>query len=99
MGILFGILFAAAAQKLLDELKARFPTVAVLDALGVVYPEYWEQDDCDTSFHKYLNVLKEFYREPKWVGKEGEKKFIPTMLDKYKLESKQPLFQMAMVSN
>jgi hypothetical protein len=91
--------FAAAAQKLLDELKARFPSVVVLDALGVVYPQYWKQDDCDTSFCKHLNVLKEFYREPKWVGKEGEKRLIPAVLDKYKLESEQPLFKMAMVSN
>jgi hypothetical protein len=73
--------------------------MVVLDALGVVYPQYWEQDNYDTSFCKHLNVLKEFYGEPKWVEKKGEKRLIPAVLDKYKLESEQPLFKMAMVSN
>jgi hypothetical protein len=43
-------------------------------------------------------VLKEFYREPKWVRKEVEKRFI-RIVYKYKLESEQPLFKMAMVNN
>jgi hypothetical protein len=31
-----------AAQELIDELKARFPSQGVMDALGIVYPQYWK---------------------------------------------------------
>jgi hypothetical protein len=29
----------------------------VLDTLGVVYPQYWHQGDCEQSFRKLLTVL------------------------------------------
>jgi hypothetical protein len=54
-----------AARKFLDELKARFPEVNVLDALEVVYPQYWRQGDCEQSFRKHLTILKDFYGEPR----------------------------------
>jgi hypothetical protein len=46
-----------------------------------------------------LNILKHFYSEPKWIGKGDEKKLIAPILDRYHLESKQPLFKMAMMAN
>jgi hypothetical protein len=33
------------------------------------------------------------------VGKEEEKRFILDVLDKYKLDSKKPLFKMSIISN
>jgi hypothetical protein len=33
--------------------------------LGVVYPQYWHQGDCEISFMKHLSVLKDYYGEPR----------------------------------
>jgi hypothetical protein len=90
---------AAAAEVLIGEMKSRFPSHSILDALGVVYPQYWLQGDCEVSFMKHLNVLKDFYREPKWIGEGVEKRLIPPVLDRYRLESEQPLFKVAMMAN
>jgi hypothetical protein len=91
--------YAAAAEHLIAEMKSRFPSHSVLDALGVVYPQYWQQGDCEVSFRKHLNVLKDFYGEPKWIGEGAEKKLIPPVLDRYRLECEQPLFKVAMMAN
>jgi hypothetical protein len=29
------------AERIIDELEKRFPTVDVMDALGILYPQYW----------------------------------------------------------
>jgi hypothetical protein len=30
----------------------------VMDVLGIVYPQYWSQLDCEMSFPKHLQVIK-----------------------------------------
>lgn len=67
----------------------------------MLYPQYWLQGDCDISFCKHLKILQEFYGEPKWLGKEGHenRKLIPPMLDRFKLDDKQLLFKVAMIHN
>ena len=53
-----------AAVQLIVELKARFPVHNIMDALGVVYPQYWLQESApEVSFRKHLDVLKNFYGE------------------------------------
>jgi hypothetical protein len=86
-------------MKVLEELDARFPVVAVLDALGIVYPQYWLQGDCETSFRKHLTVLKEFYGEPRHVTRDGVWVHVPPVLESTRLEIEQPLFKMAMLAN
>ena len=44
-------------------------------------------------------MLKEWYREPRWIGKGEEKQLIPTVLDCFKLKMKQPLFKLAIILN
>jgi hypothetical protein len=92
-------MYAEAAQKLIDESKARFPSVAVMDALGVVYPQYWLQGDAEVSFRKHLTVLQDFYCEPKYVGTGSAMQLVPPILDRFKLEVEQPLFKVAMLNN
>jgi hypothetical protein len=70
-----------------------------MDALDVVYLQYMQQGACEVSFLKHLNVLKDFYGEPEWIGEGAEKKLIPSHLDKYRLESEQPLFKVGMMAN
>jgi hypothetical protein len=88
-----------AASKLLDETKARFLSVSLMDALGVVYPQYWIQGDCEDSFRKHLTILEDYYCEPKYVSNGAETLLIPPLLDRYRLEVEQPLFKVAMINN
>jgi hypothetical protein len=37
---LYCFLISEAAQEFIDELKTRFPSQGVMDALGIVYPQY-----------------------------------------------------------
>ena len=78
-----------AAELFITEMKSRFLSHSVLDAFGVVYPQYLQQGDCEVSFWKQLNILKDFYGEPKWIVEGTKKKVIPPILDRYYwLESK-----------
>jgi hypothetical protein len=70
-----------AALKLIDETKARFPLVSLMDALGIVYPQYWIQENCEDSFQKHLTILQDFYCEPKYVHNGAETLLIPPLLD------------------
>ena len=49
------------------------------------------------SFQKHLTVIKDFYGEPRTTKRDGESIVVPLVLDKFRLESKQPLFIMAML--
>ena len=51
------------------------------------------------SFRKHLQIIKDFYREPKWLGLGKDRRCIPAVLDKFLLDSEQPLFKMAMMAN
>jgi hypothetical protein len=33
----------------------------LMDALGVIYPQYWLQKDAETSFPQHLNIIKAQY--------------------------------------
>jgi hypothetical protein len=46
-----------------------------------------------------LDVLKDYFGQPRWVGNEENKKLIPPILDCYKLELQQPLFKLLLISN
>ena len=83
----------------MDEMSSRFPDHGLMDALGVVYPQYWLQGDCASSFRKHLDIIKNFYYEPKWIGEDEQKRCVPAVLDKFLLESEQPIFKIAMIAN
>jgi hypothetical protein len=48
----------AVAETLIQKLETRFVAHGVMDVLGIVYPQYCLQVDCDTSFLKHLVVIK-----------------------------------------
>jgi len=87
------------AHQLIDEFKSRFLAYGVMDALRVVYPQYWLQGDCETNFQKYLDVNKKFFGESRKIYKEEGKKLVPLVLDCFLLELQQPMFKLAMLSN
>ncbi len=43
-----------ATENLMKELEIRFPAHGVMNALGIVYFQYWLQLDCDASFPNHL---------------------------------------------
>ena len=87
-----------AALKLMDDTKARFMLVSLMDTLDVVYPQYWIQGDYEDSFWKRLTILEDYYCEPKYVSNGAEILLIPPLLDQYRLEVEQPLFKVAMIN-
>jgi hypothetical protein len=35
-----------------------------MDAFGIIYPQYWQDKDCDTNFDRHLKILKAHYGYP-----------------------------------
>jgi len=54
-------LCSEVAQSLSDELDKRFSQQELLDALGIIYPQYWQQEGVELNFLLHLAVLKKFY--------------------------------------
>jgi hypothetical protein len=53
--------FVDAAKTLVHELSMRFPAAGLMDALGIIYPQYWGKEDCDSKFEKHLKIIKGHY--------------------------------------
>ena len=88
-----------AASQLKDELQDCFSYHIVLDAMGIMYPQNWAQLDAKANFHKHLNILKDFYYEPKSLGTNEDERIIQPPLDGWKLEAQQGLFKTNMLAN
>jgi hypothetical protein len=52
----------ATAQELITQLSNRFPAANLMDALGVIYPQYWLEEDANSNFKKHFKILKAHYR-------------------------------------
>jgi hypothetical protein len=53
----------AAAEELISQLASRFPAADLMDALGIIYPQYWFEDGADSNFEKHLRVIKMHYAQ------------------------------------
>jgi hypothetical protein len=51
----------AAAQAVVQQLRERFPPVQLLDAFGIVQPEFWLQPEAPACFKSAVEVLIEQY--------------------------------------
>jgi hypothetical protein len=47
--------------KINDELEKHILTQDVMDALRLVYPQYWLQPSCEHTFPFHMAILKGFY--------------------------------------
>jgi hypothetical protein len=54
------------------ELEIKFQTHGVMNVLGIVYPQYWLQPDCDASFANHLQVFKVIFYYGKTMHKVDE---------------------------
>jgi hypothetical protein len=52
------IAMCITTEELIFELGNYFPSHELVDALGVVYPQYWLGLELETSFQLHLNVIK-----------------------------------------
>jgi hypothetical protein len=93
------------AQSLCDELDRRFPSQELLDAFGIIYPQYWRQEEAEESLAQHLLVLKEFYCRAKLVNEGrplvdgGSPYTAPKMLSASTLDNQQGLFKLTMKAN
>ena len=60
----------AVAARLIKELADRFPAAPLMDALGMIYPQYWLDADCEANFKRHLVVVKEHYGYNKKFSKK-----------------------------
>jgi hypothetical protein len=57
---------------LINKLDNHFLHCALLDAMGIIYPQYWLQPQCEESFAKHLEVLKVWYESKiLWYGESN----------------------------
>lgn len=84
---------------LVHELDERFPAHHVMNAFGVLYPQYWCQVSAEETFDKHLRVLMDTYGHGKILG-EGENKLLVTpLINRDALISQRALFKTCMKSN
>lgn len=95
----FWLFVAAAADQVMEEVRSRFPAYGLMDALGIVYPQYWKNGDLHALFRKHLDIIKAHFCESRSVGTGDDKMLVPALLDARKLESEQHLFRVSMVHN
>jgi hypothetical protein len=60
------------AENLTGELEIKFPTQSVINAFGIVYPQYWLQLNYDVAFANHLQVFKVTFCYGKIVCKVNE---------------------------
>ena len=68
--------------------------------MRIVFPQYWLQDNVDSSFSVVLAILKDFFATPKpCVNLEGDGDWMPQLLSTSDLDSQMAMSKMAMKSN
>jgi hypothetical protein len=94
---------SSAAELLIEELSRRFPDSEIMEALGIVFPQYWRSPDCDTLFPMHMQVIKKWYCDMREISfGEGSEKVttqVAQLLDSYKLDLQSSLFKLTMKSN
>jgi hypothetical protein len=56
-----------AAEVLIQELDRRFPHSDIMEAMGVVFPQYWLNPKCDDMFPVHMQVIHKWYCEVREV--------------------------------
>jgi hypothetical protein len=71
-----------------------------MDALGIIYPQYWLEDNCEANFEKHLQITKEHYGQVRPFSivayPEGS---IDPILSLAKLDIETTLFKQCMQEN
>ncbi len=82
------------------EVKIRFPIHGVMNALRIVYPQYWLQQDCDAFFANHLQVFKIAFCCGKTIRKVDEQEVqMHKLLYATNFDYHQGMFKLTMKSN
>ncbi len=65
LGCCAGFFIADAAAMMVMELESRFPPSEVMDALSIVYPQFWLEPGHEDKLTGYMNTLKQTYAHTK----------------------------------
>ena len=88
------------AEALIAELETRFLANHIMDSLGIVFPQYWLQENVDMSFSTHLAILKAAFCQPKLVvDAKGDGAWVSSLLSASTLNEQMAMFKMAMKSN
>jgi hypothetical protein len=94
---------AAVAELLISQLDRRFPNCEIMEALEIVFPQYWLQDKCDELFPVHLQVIKGWFCGMRTMavgsGEERQVKQVAAPLDKHQLDLQLCLFKLTMKSH
>jgi hypothetical protein len=90
---------AGIAEALIEELDLRFPTHHVMDAMGVVFPQYSMQENVERTFSTHLCILKDVLCHSKCVVElDGEGDWVKPLLSAKALDEESCMFKMSMLS-
>jgi hypothetical protein len=91
-----------AAKMMISELDHYFPDVDLINALGVVYPQYWVGPNCQDLFPLHMEVIAKFYCAEKRLSDQenGESNAnTVSILNRRLMEDQMILFKSTMISN
>jgi hypothetical protein len=68
-----------------------------MDALGIVYPQYWLQPNCEMSLSKHIHVIKTTFCSRFW--RDEDEIFMYKILNVNDLDNQQNMFKLRRKSN
>jgi hypothetical protein len=86
-------------EALVQELEIKFLAHGVMDALGIVYPQYWMWLECDATFFKHLQVIKSNFYLGKTHKVDDQDMMVGELLNVNDLDCQQGVFKYTMKSN
>jgi hypothetical protein len=93
----------SATEMLISELSKKFLSCDMMDALGIVFPQFLLQANCDALFPLHLKTLKAHFCELRSVISGSEKDGVSTQvfepLDARTLDLQTSLFKLTIKSN
>lgn len=88
---------SSATQRLIEELDQRFPSQEIMNAIDIIYPQFWLQLEVKHDFLVQLNILKSHYCHMKHIGVNCV--FNLPLLDEVLLDKQTYFFKITMMSN
>lgn len=82
---------------MIQEHEARFLAHDVMDAFGIVYPQYSLQPNCEVFVSKHIHVIKTTFFSRFW--RDGEEIFMYKVLNANNVDNQQRMFKLTMKSN
>ena len=95
--------YKVAAKLRISQLDKRYPKFEIMEALSVVFLQYWLQIKCDEFFPVHLLIIKDWFSNLKVsmfeFGDEKEPKQVGALLDSSTLDVQAVLFKLTMKSH